>query len=311
MSLTRSALLWASQNRRLAKQVPRLPFVRRALRKFMPGETADAAIDAAQRLATGNISTTLTNLGENLTELTQADAVTDHYLEVQDRIHALGLDAEVSIKLTHLGLDLDVGRAAENLHRLTARAQQLGSWVWVDMESSSYVDATLDVYRRTRQQYSNVGVCLQAYLHRTPQDMAELLSHRPGIRLVKGAYREPGDVALQKKRDIDERFHEIAVELLRPLAAGSARVALATHDVDLLDRIAADAQTAGLDMDAYEIQMLYGIRTADQLRLADAGYRVRTLISYGEAWYPWYMRRLAERPSNLWFVARNVFSRRL
>ncbi len=306
MGAARSALLWASQNQWLAKRVPRLGFVRRALSRFMPGEELGAALAAAEHLATHGIVTTFTHLGENVTDRAQADEVVSHYQGVLERVHELELDTEISVKLTHLGLDLDAGRAGEHLETLVERAGELGNWVWVDMESSEYVDRTLDTYRRARARFPNVGVCLQAYLHRTPDDIAELLPHQPGIRLVKGAYREPASLALTRRRDVDERFLELAAVLLHHAAAGEARVAMATHDVDLLDRVAIVGRGIGLARDAYEIQMLYGIRMPDQYRLAEEGYAMRNLVAYGTAWYPWYVRRLAERPGNLWFVVRSM-----
>ena len=304
----RNALLWASENPTLQKHVPSWPFVQRALRKFMPGETLEDAIGAAQSLAGRNVTTTFSTLGEHVTTMYQAEGVTEEYLGVYDRIAQLGLDAEIAIKLTHLGLDLDTEAAAKNLERLAARAEETGTWVWVDMESSEYVDRTLDIYKQVRSAHAPVGVCVQAYLHRTPQDLEELLPLKPGIRLVKGAYKEPASVAIRRHADVDDAFFRIGAELLTKVGDG-VRLAMGSHDVTLLERMGVVAKAAGVSRADYEIQMLYGIRMEDQLRYGAEGYNMRTVIPYGEQWYPWYVRRLAERPANLWHVAKNVFAK--
>lgn len=310
MEIARDTLLWASGNERLRAIVPHLPFVRRAVRRFMPGEQLDDAIAAAQRLQQRGLPSTLTHLGENVHEKEEAEAATQGYLDGLERIAGSGLDAEVSVKLTHLGLDLDPGLAAANVERLVERASATGKWVWIDMEASPYVERTVEVYRRVLEQAPLVGLCLQSYLHRTPRDLEELLPLGPSIRLVKGAYREPDDVALATRAEHDVAFFELSQTLLRGLQAGHVRrFAAATHDLALLGKVASASRAIGLSPTAWETQMLYGIRQADQHRLAGRGYPVRTLISYGPAWYPWYVRRLAEKPSNLWFVVRNMFAR--
>ena len=273
----------------------------------MPGETIEDALGAAKALAARGISATLTQLGENVTTENEALAVVEHYLDVLGRVAELGLDIEISVKLTHLGMDFDPELAYRNTERLAARGRELGNWVWIDMEASPYVEGTLAVYRRLRASFANIGVCLQAYLRRTRADVESLLSVGSSIRLVKGAYREPAELLVGARRDIDESYLELA--LLALTSGGKGRVALATHDVNLLGRIETAAKGRGVGREGFEVQMLYGIRQADQFRLAEAGYRVRTLIAYGSSWYPWYMRRLAERPANLFFVARNLFGK--
>ena len=304
----RDALLWASKNETLKTHVPRWGFVQRALRQFMPGERLEDALEAAATLAGRGVTSMFTKLGENLTEVAQADEVVEHYLDAYERIAAQGLDTEISVKPTQLGLDLDFEQAARNLETLAAKAEAMGNWLWVDMESSEYVEPTLELYRRAKTKHSPVGVCLQAYLHRTPQDIANLAPLQPGIRLVKGAYKEPAEIALTKRREIDEAFFRIGADLLAATADG-VKLGFGTHDVPLLDRLEVVAEAAGIGKDAYEIQMLYGVRMEDQYRYAGAGYRMRDLTAYGEQWYPWYLRRLAERPANLTFVARNLFAR--
>ena len=273
----------------------------------MPGEALDDALGAAKSLAARRIPTTLTQLGENVTNPQEAAVVTDQYLDALGRVAEVGLDTEISVKPTHLGLDFDPEPALRNTERLAARAAELGNWLWIDMEASPYVEETLDLYRRLRTGFEHVGVCLQAYLRRTRADMNQLLKLGASIRLVKGAYREPAGLVVGKKREVDESYLELA--LLALIREERGRLAFGTHDVKLIDRIEAAAIGRGIGREAFEVQMLYGIRQADQFRLAGAGYRVRTLIAYGSSWYPWYMRRLAERPANLFFVARNIFQR--
>jgi proline dehydrogenase len=306
VSLGRSVLLRASQSDRLREAFPRLPFADRAVRRFMPGERAEDALDAARDLERHGLTTVLTQLGENVTEPAQADLVADHYLGVLDEIGRRGLDVEISVKPTHLGLDLDPGRTLGNLERLARRSLALDRWLWIDMESSPYVDPTLDLYRALRARHPKVGVCLQAYLYRTGDDLSTLLPLDPGIRLVKGAYSEPDDVAYPRKRDVDASYMRLAETLLTAQHGGAVRAAFATHDLALVTEIRERAEGMGMAAGELEFQMLYGIRSEQQRQLAAAGCRTRVLISYGEAWFPWYMRRLAERPANVWFLARSA-----
>lgn len=283
-------------------------FARRAVKRFMPGERVEDALAAAQPLAAAGLGTVITQLGENLTALAEADAVREHYLGVYDLIKARGLPTWPSVKPTQLGLDLSPGACLANLEALATKADATGCFLWIDMEDSSYVDRTLDLFRKLRATHQNVGLCLQSYLRRTPQDLATLLPLKPAIRLVKGAYAEPAHVAFPDKRDVDLAFYELSVRLLEAARDGGALPVLGTHDVPLLGRIIARAAELGVKDGAYEIHMLYGIRAADQRALAAQGRKVRTLISYGAHWFPWYMRRLAERPANVWFVVKNVFA---
>lgn len=306
--MLRSALLWASTNPTLARRLPRYGFVKRATRRFMPGETADDAIREAQRLQAGGIRTTFTLLGENVETAAEADAVADHYAGVLEQIRGLQLAAEISIKLTQLGLDQSVDGARQRLERL-AHACEPGSLVWVDMESSRYVDVTLELFRAARGNVENVGLCLQAYLYRTEQDLERLADLRPAIRLVKGAYKEPAELAFARKADVDRNFVHLTEKLMRARVEGGGRPVIASHDPKMIveaQRVAAEINLAAQD---YEISMLYGVQSEAQQRLAREQQAVRTLIAYGSAWYPWYMRRLAERPANLWFVAKQMFAR--
>jgi proline dehydrogenase len=305
----RGVILLAARNRWLAEHLPRYRFAKATVARFMPGERMDGALEAAERLAAEGIPATFTYLGENVEDAADADAVAEHYLELLDLIEERGIDAEVSVKPTHLGLDLDPEDTFSRLRRLAERSAAMGKHLFLDMESAPYVDPTLAIYRRLRDEFENTGVCIQAYLHRTPQDVADLLAAGASIRLVKGAYREPGDLVIRDRGKIRATFEKLALEFLR--WSGGGPLALASHDVHLLTEIERRAAAAGFGRDTYEIQMLYGIRVADQRRLAAEGFRVRVLISYGTHWYPWFMRRLAEHPGkNLWLAVRNLFARR-
>jgi len=283
-----------------------MSFVQRAVRRFMPGEQVEAALEAAERLKGKGITAIVTRLGENLENLDEATAVRDHYLGVYDDIARRGLDCWVSVKLTQLGLDLDPDYTAECLDVLATRAREHGNMLWVDMESSDYVESTLELFRALKTRHEHVGLCLQSYLYRTPDDVEDLVGMNAAVRLVKGAYAEPADVAYPAKSDVDQSYYDLALTLLDQSRRGGAVPGMATHDEALVDRIEEAAQ-GGEPAAPYEVQMLYGIASGTQLRWARAGRRVRVLISYGEAWYPWYMRRLAERPANVGFVMRSMF----
>ena len=308
MTFVRSLLLAASQNLWLREHAVKYPFVRRSVSRFMPGETLDAALEAARTLQQKNIATVFTHLGENVADRAEARRVAEHYLEVLGRVHELKLPAEVSVKLTQLGLDLSRDFCFENLEQIIQHENR-NSIVWVDMEASNYVDTTLELYRRALKSFPNVGICLQAYLYRTKKDLADLLALKPSIRLVKGAYKEPASIAFPKKSDVDENYFKLAEEMLRAKMAGHCpRAAFGTHDVPLIRRLSHYVRAQGLPASDLEVQMLYGIQRAEQERLAREGSRSMVLVAYGSYWYPWFVRRLAERPANLWFMVRNVFA---
>ena len=305
MSILRNLLLAASESRWLRERAVKFPFVRRAVARFMPGETFEDALAASRALGVGTV---LTRLGENLRNAAEAADVARHYREVLDRVRQEGLDVEISVKLTQLGLDFSREECEGHLHALASHARELGNWVWVDMESTAYTEVTLDVFRRLRGAFPNTGLCVQSYLYRTAADVETLIALGAGIRLVKGAYKEPPDKAFPKKEDVDETFYRLAERLLSPEAREKGvRAIFGTHDPVLIRRIEALGRSLGLKPGEIEFQMLYGIGRSEQLRLAAAGYRFRVLISYGEAWFAWYMRRLAERPANVLFVLRSLF----
>lgn len=306
----RSVLLAASDSRWLRRNAPRVGFIRRAVTRFMPGEDAEAALDAAQVLVADGIRTIFTNLGENVVDLREAEAVTTHYLALLDSIAARGLPAEISVKLTQMGLDIDKDRCRALLQRLVAHADALGIYVWLDMEQHPYVDVTLELYHAVRATHARVGVCLQAYLYRTPQDLEAVIGAGGGVRLVKGAYREPASVAFPKKSDVDAAYLALAKRMIAPeVRAAGFDAVFGTHDTTLIAAIQQHAEASGVPRDGYEFALLYGIQRAVQQQIAREGYRIRVLISYGSFWFPWYMRRLAERPANVWFVVRTMFAR--
>jgi proline dehydrogenase len=308
MSLARTVLLRASQSRWLRERAPRYSFVRRNVARFMPGETSADALAAVRGLAAKNIGAVLTALGENVTDRAEAAHETQLYRDLLQEISAQSLTAEISVKLTHLGLDLDENFCFDNLLSLIS-ATPPGRTTWIDMEQSPYVDRTLEIYRRARHAGHNVGVCLQAYLRRTEKDLGELLPLGGAIRLVKGAYNEPASVAFPRKSDVDVNYFKLTQLMLSSKARHAhLRAAIATHDRKLIQKILDWGQQEGIPKEQLEFQMLYGIQRAEQLRLASLGCKSVVLVAFGSFWFPWYMRRLAERPANLFFLLRNFFS---
>ena len=307
MSVMRKVLLAGSTNAWLRERATKAAFVRRAVSAFMPGETIDDALRAAAELKREGVNTILTRLGENITRVEEAEEVTQHYFEVLDKVAAAGLDAQVSVKPTQLGLDQDPAICRKNLDRLIERTEQRNNFLWIDMESSPYVDPTLELYRYGRSRTSKIGVAIQAYLFRTEKDVESLIPLGSAIRMVKGAYLEPPDVAFPRKADVDENFFKMCVRLLQPDAIkAGCLLHIATHDMALVERLTAWIKANNVPDTAYEFAMLYGIQRGHQQRMAREGKRLRVLISYGEYWFPWYMRRLAERPANVWFVIKNI-----
>jgi proline dehydrogenase len=267
----------------------------------MPGEGFEDALAAALELKRASIASVLTHLGEDVSELAAADSAARLYEDALRGLAGAGIEAQVSVKPTQLGLGLGLEEALRLVGRVASCANDLDGCVWLDMEGSEHIDATLELFVELDRAHDNVGLCLQSYLRRTSADLARLAPLNPRIRLVKGAYNEPATIAYPGKRDVDRNYLELAVELLDVVARGGT-AAFATHDLELLERIQSRAEALGVTPGQYEIQMLYGIRPAQQRALAAAGHAVRVLISYGAGWFPWYMRRLAERPANLGFA---------
>ncbi|NNF37758.1 MAG: proline dehydrogenase [Gemmatimonadetes bacterium] len=305
--MLRSSLLWASTNPFLARRMPSYGFVRRAVRRFMPGETPEDALREAARMGAGGVPTVVTWLGENVHSVEEARDVADGYRALAATVKERGLDVELSVKPTHLGLEHGVDVAVGHIEAIAEVARGI---VWIDMEGSAHVDSTLAAWGAVRDRTPDVGICLQAYLHRTESDLERLLPRTPNIRLVKGAYREPSDIAMERKSQVDESFRRLTSRMLRERAAGRmGKVAVATHDRRLIADAGRVAFEIGLPSDAWEIEMLYGIATEEQRRLVSAETPLRVLISYGEHWFPWYMRRLAERPANVGFVLKQLVAR--
>jgi proline dehydrogenase len=302
----RTILLWMSRRSWLEKRLSRLPFVRRAVRRFMPGEDLEAAMAAAAELAAAGQGILLTHLGENVTSPAEAREAAAEYLAILELGPVSSQPVELSVKPTQLGLDVDGEACFRLCNELAERAGLGGSWLWLDMESSAHVERTVVLYERLRARHHNVGVCLQAYLKRTPTDLQRLLPLEPAVRLVKGAYDEPASRAWRTKTEVDGAFQAAALVLAEAARQGRARLALGTHDTALIERIAAFTDAARVSRERLEVHMLYGIRTAELRRLQAAGFPAYTTISYGTHWYRWYMRRLAERPANLAFALRQI-----
>jgi proline dehydrogenase len=304
----RKALLAASTNVWMRERATKTAFVRRSVVKFMPGERIEDAIEAARALKPQGINTILTRLGENLTRIEEAKEVSDHYVNVIDLVKAAGLDAQVSVKPTQLGYDQDPEVCFKYCVGLLERCEAAGNFFWLDMESSKYVDGTIALYKRLRERSTKVGIAIQAYLYRTEKDVEDLVKLGSAIRLVKGAYLEPPSVAFPKKSDVDENYFKLASRLLQDdHSRPGALLHIATHDIALQERLQKIITERKVSKDRYEFAMLYGIQSSRQQELGKNGVRVRCLISYGEYWYPWYLRRLAERPANVWFVLKNMF----
>ncbi|WP_425153914.1 proline dehydrogenase family protein [Candidatus Palauibacter sp.] len=305
--MMRRGLLWASTNPWLSTRLPQRRFVRRAVRKFMPGETLEEALVEADRLGKLGVPTLVTMLGENVDTAEETRATVAEYTRAMELAEEMGLDVEVSIKPTHLGLDADPEVALENVRELASAAEGRGT-LWIDMEGSLYIEPTLSLFRAARREHENVGLCLQSYLRRTAEDLESLIELGPRIRLVKGAYAEPPEIAFPDKRDVDASYLALGRRLMDHMAdGGGGFLGLGTHDPAMIEPLTEYAGSAGLDGGRFEIEMLYGIGRREQRKLTRHGTPLRVLISYGVAWFPWYMRRLAERPANVWFVARSMF----
>jgi len=303
--LPRTAILRAAESPFLQRLVRRYG-MRLGAARFVAGETLDECVAVLRELNATGLRANTTLLGEAILDPDGATGVAIEYEHVLDRLAAEQLRANVALKLTHLGLSLDEDLAAGNLERVVAHADTLGSFVRVDMEQSAYVDATLRIYERLRAAgHANVGTVLQSYLRRSPDDLERLLPLQPNLRIVKGAYLEPASIALPEKRDVDLAYVRLVERGLR----GGAYVAVATHDERIIRHVQAFAAREGVPGERYEFQMLYGVRPALQRSLAGQGYEVLVATPYGPDWYPYLMRRLAERPANLLFFLRNLVRR--
>lgn len=303
--MLRATLLKAAGSKTLRRQMTNNRVARRVVRRFVAGDTLDDAERVVRALNAEGISVALDHLGENTRSEAQARAAAASYLAALDRIQEQGLDANISVKLTALGLDIAEQLAAEETAKVAARGKEVGAMVGVDMEAHPYVDRTLDLVERLKESYDDVGVCLQAYLYRTGEDLARLNRAGVPVRLVKGAYQEPPEVAWPGKRQVDDAY----ARLLEPLLAANPYPMVATHDPRLQRLAKTLAAKLGRDRSSFEFQMLYGVRRDLQQQVVAEGYRLRVYVPYGDEWYPYFMRRLAERPANLYFFLSNLVKR--
>ena len=299
----RAFLLYLARKESFKNFALKFKFFRDTASRFVAGETLDDALRAVRQANQQQISGTLDLLGENTLTREDAQGACRDILGVLDRIHAENVQCNVSVKLTQLGLALDTDLAYHNLLRIVECAKGRGNFIRVDMEDSPYTQRTLDIVTRAHEQLDNVGAVIQSCLYRSEQDTLELLKQNIGIRLVKGAYLEPEAVAFRKKRDTDANF----IKLMKTLLTGATYNAIATHDEAILNATTEFARAEHILKSRFEFQMLYGVRRDLQARLAREGYGVRIYIPYGMRWYPYFMRRLAERPANVLFILRNLF----
>jgi proline dehydrogenase len=300
--MLRSLLLYLSERESPKQILTRYALGRRLASRFIAGEEPEDALGVIRRLHTEGFAVTLDCLGESVHEPAQAAAACETYLQLLDRLAAEGLNSHVSVKLTQLGLAIDEALARRHLTLLAERAVRHRNFVRVDMEGSAFTEATLRVLRAVDAPRDVMGIALQSYLRRTEADVEELLRCGVRIRLVKGAYQEPPDIAFPRKRDVDRNFQNLMEKLL----ASGIYHAIATHDERLIAATGRFAHEQGIAPDRFEFQLLYGIRRQLQYELLKQGWRVRVYVPYGREWYPYFMRRLAERPANLFFLMRNL-----
>jgi proline dehydrogenase len=304
-SLPRAVILRAADSRWLRRVVGRYG-MRLGASRFVAGETLDECVVVLRRLNEAGLYANTTLLGEDIRSAGEAVGVVAEYERILDRLVAEGLRANVALKLTHLGLAFEEETAYANVERLVAHAARLGTFIRIDMEQSAFVAPTLRIYERLRAAgHENVGVVLQAYLYRTPEDLERLLPLRPNVRIVKGAYLEPETIAYPRKQDVDAAY----LRLVGRALLGGAYAAVATHDERIIERVRRFVERSGIGRDRFEFQMLYGVRPALQRRLAAQGYKVLVATPFGPDWYPYLLRRLAERPANLLFFLRNLVRR--
>jgi proline dehydrogenase len=308
--MLRSFFLYLSQAVWAKDVIMKIGPARRSAHRFVAGDTLAEAIDVVRRLNASGIEVTLDHLGESVTDEPGARQATQAYFEMMDAIAENGVSATVSLKLTQLGLDIRESLCVENLRSILERAKATNNHVTIDMESTDYTDAALKVYRTLRQDFDNVGIVIQAYLYRSEADMKALAQEGAFVRLCKGAYKEPPDRAFPDKADVDANYVRLTQLFLTPEArAAGAYLGIATHDEKMIDAARAFISAHDVPYDTFEFQMLYGIRPRLQEQLRDDGFKVRIYVGYGTEWYPFFMRRLAERPANVWFVLSNFFRR--
>ncbi|MEK6406443.1 MAG: proline dehydrogenase family protein [Acidobacteriota bacterium] len=300
--ITKSALLHLSGSEGFKKFLTRFPSFNNVTRRFVAGEDLADAVEAIRQLNRKGISASFDHLGESITAEAETRREVDEYTHVLESINTSKLDSNVSVKLTQLGLDVSHELCYSNTRAIVETALRYNNFVRIDMEDSTKTGATLQVFKRLRSEFENVGIVVQAYLYSTEKDVEELLKVGARIRLCKGAYKEPPEAAFPKKADVDANF----VKLMERLLPSGIYHGIATHDVKMIEATKEFAKERGIGPDKFEFQMLYGIRRDLQQKLVQEGYRMRVYVPYGRYWYPYFMRRLAERPANIWFVLRNT-----
>jgi proline dehydrogenase len=301
----RSFLLHLSENKRLAPLIMHNALSRRVARRFVAGESLDDAVEVARQVNSAMQLASLDLLGENVSDEAGARQAAENYLAIFERIERERLDSNVSLKLTQLGIDLNENLCQELLEKIVAQAATRGNFVRIDMEGSPYTERTVEMAKRVRAKYAAVGTVMQAYLYRAEKDALDLIAAGCRLRLCKGAYKEPPDIAFPKKSDVDANY----VKLMKLLLPSGIYHGIATHDPAMIDATKDFVREKNIGRERFEFQMLYGIRTDLQKQLVREGFRLRIYIPYGTDWFPYFMRRLAERPANLTFFLRNLFPR--
>jgi proline dehydrogenase len=305
----KSAILFLSEIKFLEKTVTRFEMVDKAVSLFVSGEAVEDAMRAAKQANELGIMATIDHLGESVMNKALATESTDVYLRVLEQIAKSGADSNISIKLTQLGLGISYDLCLANVERIVQKASELGNFVRIDMEDSPYTDDTIDIFKTVRKKYDNLGIALQAYLYRTEKDVLGAIENGYGLRICKGAYTEPKEIAFPKKAQVDENFTSLLEKLLSEKARkNGVYVGVATHDEKIIDWTKRFAESNGVGKEEFEFQMLFGIRRDLQEKLVKEGYRMRAYIPFGTNWYPYYMRRLAERPANFFLFVRTVLS---
>ncbi len=302
MGIARNVIFWLSSKKTITNAIARRGMKHGFARRFIAGETLQEALTPSRELNRLGRSVSMNHLGENVLTVEEAHKSRDSYVHMSDELVRHGLDGNISIKITQLGLDFDRELCVRLTAEIAAAAQRLGRDIEMDMEGSKYTDVTLDIFEASRRQYPNVALAVQAYLFRSEKDLERLAPLAPKIRLVKGAYREPANIAWQKKIDVDGNY----CNLIDKLIAGPFKMAIASHDVNMVNYAKQQFREKNVPRERYEFQMIYGIRRDLQQQLVSEGYPLRVYVPFGTDWCPYFMRRLSERPANCWFVLRSL-----
>jgi proline dehydrogenase len=302
--VTRSALIFLSQQEGLKDFATRFRPFKKLTTRFVAGETIEEAVAAIRKINTAGCSASFDHLNESVGSAAETEAEVTEYLQILEQIDATGINSNVSIKLSQFGLEIDPELASRNARMVVEDAARRGNFVRIDMEGSKVTQATINIFKRMRGEFglNDVGIVLQSYLYRTYEDARELLKLPARIRICKGAYSEPPEVAYPDKKDVDENY----LRVMKLLLSSGVYHGIATHDPKMIDATIKFAQQEGIGKEAFEFQMLYGVRRDLQTQLARDGYNMRVYVPYGKHWYPYFMRRLAERPANIWFVMKNL-----